>query len=169
MKWVFDGYFRILGASWPPRSTKNWRKTASKNSAILRRSSMKSFPAKLQNQVLSLNLEDKITFAGARRDIANIYKISNIVFNLSQTPEPFGRTMIEAIACGTKVVGWDHGGASEILSALFPQGLVTLNDMNELLETTNEVAISNSLPKENIFTADRMTNSTIDLYLNLIN
>ena len=77
--------------------------------------------------------------------------------------------MIEAIACGTKVVGWDHGGASEILSALFPQGLVTLNDMNELLETTNEVAISNSLPKENIFTADRMTNSTIDLYLNLIN
>ena len=57
----------------------------------------------------------------------------------------------------------------EILAALFPQGLVTLNDMNELLKTTNEVALSNSLPKENIFTADRMTNSTIDLYLNLIN
>ena len=131
--------------------------------------SKKKYLNKLQNQVLSLNLEDKITFTGARRDIANIYKISNIVFNLSQTPEPFGRTMIEAIACGTKVIGWDHGGASEILSALFPQGLVTLNDMNELLETTNEVAISNSLPKENIFTADRMTNSTIDLYLNLIN
>ena len=131
--------------------------------------SKKKYLNKLQNQVLSLNLEDKITFTGARRDIANIYKISNIVFNLSQTPEPFGRTMIEAIACGTKVVGWDHGGASEILSALFPQGLVTLNDMNELLKTTNEVALSNSLPKENIFTADRMTNSTIDLYLNLIN
>ena len=124
---------------------------------------------KLQNKVSSLNLEDRITFTGSRRDIANIYKISDVVFNLSQTPEPFGRTMIEAIACGTKVVGWDHGGASEILSELFPQGLVKLNDMNELLNTTNLITSSNSPPRENIFTASRMTNSTINLYQNLIN
>ena len=115
-----------------------------------------------------MNLEDKITFTGSRRDIANIYKISDIVFNLSQTPEPFGRTMIEAIACGAKVVGWNHGGASEILSELFPQGLVTLNHMNELLKTTNQVASSNFLPRKNIFTANRMTNSTISLYQSLI-
>ena len=76
--------------------------------------------------------------------------------------------MIEAIACGTRVIGWNHGGASEILSELFPQGLVTLNDMNELLNTTNKVATSNSAPRENIFTANRMTSSTINLYQNLI-
>ena len=124
---------------------------------------------KLQNKVSSLNLENKITFTGSRRDIANIYKISDVVFNLSQTPEPFGRTMIEAIACGAKVVGWNHGGASEILSELFPQGLVKLNDMNELLNTTNLIAKSNSSPRENTFTASRMTDSTINLYQNLIN
>ena len=124
---------------------------------------------KLQNKVSSLNLENKITFTGSRRDIANIYKISDVVFNLSQTPEPFGRTMIEAIACGAKVVGWNHGGASEILSELFPQGLVKLNDMNELLNTTNLITSSNSSPRENTFTASRMTNSTINLYQNLIN
>jgi len=76
--------------------------------------------------------------------------------------------MIEAIACGARVIGWNHGGASEILSELFPQGLVTLNDMNELLNTTKKVAKSNSEPRENIFTANRMTNSTINLYQNLI-
>ena len=130
--------------------------------------SKKKYLNKLQNKVSSLNLENKITFTGSRRDIANIYKISDIVFNLSQTPEPFGRTMIEAIACGARVIGWNHGGASEILSELFPEGLVTLNDMNELLNTTKKVAISNSEPKENIFTANRMTNSTINLYQNLI-
>ena len=130
--------------------------------------SKKKYLNKLQNKVSSLNLEDKITFTGSRRDIANIYKISDVVFNLSQTPEPFGRTMIEAIACGAKVVGWNHGGASEILTELFPQGLVTLNDMNKLLKTTNRVASSNSLPRENIFTANRMTSSTISLYQNLI-
>ncbi len=124
---------------------------------------------KLQNKVSSLNLEGKITFTGSRRDIANIYKISDVVFNLSQTPEPFGRTMIEAIACGAKVVGWNHGGASEILSELFPQGLVKLNDMNELLNTTNLITSSSSSPRENTFTASRMTNSTINLYQNLIN
>ena len=66
------------------------------------------------------------------------------------------------------MVGWNHGGTSEILSELFPQGLVTLNNMNELLKTTNQVASSNFLPRENIFTANRMTNSTINLYQNLI-
>ena len=130
--------------------------------------SKKKYLNKLQNKVSSLDLENKITFTGSRRDIANIYKISDIVFNLSQTPEPFGRTMIEAIACGARVIGWNHGGTSEILSELFPQGLVTLNDMNELLNTTKKVATSNSEPRENIFTANRMTNSTINLYQNLI-
>ena len=77
--------------------------------------------------------------------------------------------MIEAIACGTKVIGWDHGGASEILTELFPQGLVKLNNMSELQKTTNLVATSDSLPNENIFTASRMTSSTINLYQSLIN
>ena len=130
--------------------------------------SKRKYLNRLQKKVSLLNLEEKITFTGSRRDIANIYKISDVVFNLSQTPEPFGRTMIEAIACGAKVVGWNHGGASEILTELFPQGLVALNDMKELLKTTNQVAISNSKPRENIFTANRMTNSTINLYQNLI-
>ena len=130
--------------------------------------SKKKYLNKLKNKVSSLGLEDKITFTGSRRDIANIYKISDVVFNLSQTPEPFGRTMIEAIACGAKVIGWNHGGASEILSELFPKGLVTLNDMNELLNNTNKVATSESAPRENIFTANRMTSSTINLYQNLI-
>ena len=66
------------------------------------------------------------------------------------------------------MIGWNHGGASEILSELFPQGLVKLNDMNELLNTTNKVAKSKSAPRENIFTANRMTSSTINLYQNLI-
>ena len=124
---------------------------------------------KLQNKVSSMSLGNKITFTGSRRDISSIYKISDVVYNLSQTPEPFGRTMIEAIACGTKVIGWDHGGASEILTELFPQGLVKLNNMSELQKTTNLVATSDSLPNENIFTASRMTNSTINLYQSLIN
>tara|TARA_A100001388_G_scaffold266154_1_gene238958 strand:- start:1240 stop:2319 length:1080 start_codon:yes stop_codon:yes gene_type:complete len=130
--------------------------------------SKKRYFNKLLEKVSSLNLDNKITFTGSRRDISNIYKISDIVYNLSQTPEPFGRTMIEAIACGTKVVGWNHGGASEILKKLFPQGLVDLDEMEKLRDTTVKIANSSSTPHENTFTAERMTDSTIDLYNKLL-
>ena len=130
--------------------------------------SKKRYFNKLLEKVSSLNLDNRITFTGSRRDISNIYKISDIVYNLSQTPEPFGRTMIEAIACGTKVVGWNHGGASEILKKLFPQGLVDLDKMEKLRDTTVTIANSSSTPSENTFTAKRMTDSTIDLYNKLL-
>lgn len=130
--------------------------------------SKKRYFSKLLEKVSSLNLDNRITFTGSRRDISNIYKISDIVYNLSQTPEPFGRTMIEAIACGTKVVGWNHGGASEILKKLFPQGLVDLDKMEKLRDTTLTIANSSSTPSENTFTAKRMTDSTIDLYNKLL-
>ena len=130
--------------------------------------SKKRYFNKLLEKVSSLNLDNKITFTGSRRDISNIYKISDIVYNLSQTPEPFGRTMIEAIACGTKVVGWNHGGASEILKKLFPQGLVDLDEMEKLRDTTVTIANTSSTPSENTFTAKRMTDSTIDLYNKLL-
>ena len=130
--------------------------------------SKKRYFNKLLEKVSSLNLDNRITFTGSRRDISNIYKISDIVYNLSQTPEPFGRTMIEAIACGTKVVGWNHGGASEILKKLFPQGLVDLDEMEKLRDTTVTIANTSSTPSENTFTAKRMTDSTIDLYNKLL-
>ena len=130
--------------------------------------SKKRYFNKLLEKVSSLNLDNRITFTGSRRDISNIYKISDIVYNLSQTPEPFGRTMIEAIACGTKVVGWNHGGASEILKKLFPQGLVDLDKMEKLRDTTVTIANSSYTPSENTFTAKRMTDSTIDLYNKLL-
>jgi glycosyltransferase involved in cell wall biosynthesis len=91
--------------------------------------SKQKFFKKLQSKVQKLNLETKITFCGSRSDIVNVYKFADIVYNLSKTPEPFGRTTIEAASVGTKIMGWDHGGTKEILSELFPDGLVKLEDI----------------------------------------
>ena len=123
----------------------------------------------LKQKIINLGLEENITFTGSRNDIANIYKISDIVFNLSIKPEPFGRTTIEAISCGSKFIGWDHGGTKEILEELFPIGLVKVGDIEALKEKVIGIASrDHQTPKENTFTSEKMINRTIDLYRQLL-
>ena len=129
----------------------------------------KSYLRNLKNLVQKKNLEDKITFTGGVSDIENIYKLSNIVFNLSLKPEPFGRTTIEAISCGAKVVGWDHGGTKEILENLFPSGLAELSNIDSLKEVTIKVANNDLYPKDNVYTSKLMIDKTINLYESLSN
>ena len=136
-------------------------------------------PTSRKKQAYLLELKDKvaekgigefITFTGSRNDISNIYKISDVVYNLSIKPEPFGRTTIEALSSGAKVIGWNHGGTKEILQELFPHGLVDLNNIESLMEKTIEISEKNFYqPKPNTFLSERMINSTISLYQDLIN
>ena len=91
------------------------------------------------------------------------------MFNLSKTPEPFGRTTIEAASVGTKIAGWNHGGTKEILSELFPQGLVELGNLSELKNKSIDLLSQEELrPKKNIFTSERMINSTLSVYESLL-
>ena len=95
--------------------------------------------------------------------------ISDFVFNLSIKPEPFGRTTIEAISSGSKVIGWNHGGTKGILEELYPDGLVELDNIDDLAEKVINLSnMTNNMPKENIFTSERMTNQTISLYQDLL-
>jgi glycosyltransferase involved in cell wall biosynthesis len=130
----------------------------------------KRYLSELKDKVDEKGINNFITFTGSRNDISNIYKISDIVYNLSIKPEPFGRTTIEALSSGAKVIGWNHGGTKEILEELFPHGLVDLNDIDSLKSRTIEVSSKNfQSPKPNTFLSERMTDSTISLYQELIN
>ena len=110
-----------------------------------------------EGNVLNDNLarkKDVLIESTENKKEAELNKFSDLVFNLSSSPEPFGRTMIEAISCGSKVIGWNHGGTKEILEELFPEGLVYLNDIESLKQKV--IIISNKdhpLPKENSFTS----------------
>lgn len=120
---------------------------------------------KLKNKISALGISHKLTFTGSRNDIVNIYKLSDVVFNLSIKPEPFGRTTIEAISCGSKVIGWDHGGTKEILEELYPSGLVSLDDIFKLRDKVIEVSKSeHPYPNKNTFTSKKMTENTLKLY-----
>jgi glycosyltransferase involved in cell wall biosynthesis len=82
---------------------------------------------------------DRITFAGARTDMADWLAAAAIVFSLcADPPEAFGRTVPEALHLGVPVIGWDHGGVQEVLAAIFPRGAVTPGDRAQLLERARE-------------------------------
>jgi len=133
-------------------------------------SKKQKYLSELKDKVDEKGISNFITFTGSRNDISNIYKISDIVYNLSIKPEPFGRTTIEALSSGAKVIGWNHGGTKEILEELFPHGLVDLNDIDSLKSKTIEISSKNfQSPKPNTFLSERMTDSTISLYQELIN
>ena len=125
----------------------------------------RSYFNSLINLIKQKNLTEHLTFCGARSDIADVYKISNIVMNLSSKPEPFGRTIIEAAACGTHVMGWDRGGVKESINSINPIGLVDYGNVEILAKQIDQVlAISppESIPEQ--FTKESLVNATINVY-----
>ncbi len=96
----------------------------------------------LRRRVAELELADRVTFTGHRSDIRDIYAASRAVFSLSTQPESFGRTVLEALAIGTPVIGYDHGGVGEILGDLYPTGATPLGDLASLLSRTSQLLAS---------------------------
>lgn len=119
----------------------------------------------LKDEVAKRGLQNDITFLGHRTDIANIYVVSSAVFNLSQHAEPFGRTVIEALAMGIPVISYDYGGPAESLRACFPDGLVPLGDTQALIEKVQSVL--NQPPEITLaesFTLQHQASATLGVY-----
>ena len=131
----------------------------------------KTYFKKLKTLASDLNLDEtKILFCDGRSDIENVYKISSIVFNLSSKAEPFGRTMIEAAACGSSVVGWDYGGVKESLSLLQSNGLAKLNSMDDLeVKVRGLLEVPDQLILNKEFTKEYQTQATLKVYKKLLN
>ena len=128
-------------------------------------SNKRNYFSSLKTLIKEKNLSDHITFCGARSDIADVYKISDIVMNLSSKPEPFGRTIIEAAACGSHVMGWDKGGVKESINSINPVGLVDYGNVEMLAKQIDQVlgtSVPESIPKQ--FTKESLVNETMNVY-----
>lgn len=88
----------------------------------------------LKQKAQALGLAQHVTFVGHRSDILQFYRLADIVCHMSSKPEPFGRTLTEALCSGSKVIAFDRGGATESLSACFPEGLVPPDDLDRFAE-----------------------------------
>jgi glycosyltransferase involved in cell wall biosynthesis len=128
-----------------------------------------AYTGELQRRIDDRGLTARITFTGQRADIREVYAVSDLVLSLSQKPEAFGRTVLEALCLGTPVLGYDHGGVGEILGRLYPAGRVAAGDATALAACAARLlAAPPPVSQDELFTLDAMLADTLDLYRSLV-
>jgi glycosyltransferase involved in cell wall biosynthesis len=73
-----------------------------------------AYSTQLVTRAQELGIEPRVLFAGHVEDVAALMRASAVVLHCSVTPEPFGMTILEAMALGTPVVAAGAGGPLEI-------------------------------------------------------
>jgi glycosyltransferase involved in cell wall biosynthesis len=71
--------------------------------------------------------------------VRDVFAASALILQLSNKPESFGRTVVEALSLCRPVLGYAHGGVGELLAELYPAGRVPAGDMEKLVERAAEL------------------------------
>lgn len=113
----------------------------------------------------ALGVEAALRVSPPRAAVVPAYAAADLVLQLSEKPEAFGRTVVEALAVGTPVLGWGQGGVGEQLAALQPSGAVPFGDRAALLERAKALLAAPPAPPSAIpYTLAAMQQATLDLY-----
>jgi glycosyltransferase involved in cell wall biosynthesis len=70
----------------------------------------------LQQLACDAGVEDWLEFIDFQSNIVSSYNMLDIVVHASTQPEPFGRTIVEAMACEKAVIVSNAGGAAELFT-----------------------------------------------------
>jgi len=88
----------------------------------------------LEQWVSANGLQKQVQFTGFRPDVARVINSLDVIVHASVEPEPFGRILIEAMACGKPVIAANAGGVPEIVEHGINGLLVPPGDANQLAE-----------------------------------
>jgi glycosyltransferase involved in cell wall biosynthesis len=93
----------------------------------------------LEQLATNLGVEKSVSFLGHVTDTLSLYQVSDVTVLPSTWPEPFGRTIIESMACGTPALASRIGGIPEILTGEFQAGLFDPGNERDLSNTINKI------------------------------
>ena len=124
-----------------------------------------AYVAELQELIRLRGVTSQVVLSPPRDDIRDIYALSALVLQLSNKPETFGRTVIEALSLCRPVLGYAHGGAGELLAELYPAGRVPLGDRERLVERAAELLrVAPPISPLQSYRLSDMQQSTLALY-----
>jgi glycosyltransferase involved in cell wall biosynthesis len=118
----------------------------------------------LQSRAHSLGMIGRLRLDPPVEDMPGAYRDCAVVLQLSNKPESFGRTVVEALCSGRPVVGWDHGGVGELLARYYPEGRVALGDADALLAATLRALQAPAPAPIHPTTLQQMQAQTLELY-----
>ena len=131
--------------------------------------------ARLRAVASQAGVADRVTFTGRRsRELLKLYYSAADAFVATPWYEPFGMTSVEAMACGTPVVGARVGGIKYSVLDGFTGYLVPPDDPFALADRLNEICCSRRLAERlssvavrrayALFRWERVTQSLAALY-----
>ncbi len=98
-----------------------------------------AYVEELRTLITRRKLGDRVFLSAARDDVRDVFASAALILQLSNKPEAFGRTVVEALALCRPVLGYAHGGVGELLSELYPAGRVPPMDTERLIERAAEL------------------------------
>ena len=133
--------------------------------------------ASLEKQIAELALADHVTLLGHRTDVPALVHAADLYISSSWS-EGLGTSVLEALACETPVVAARAGGIPEMIITGKTGRLVPNRDPSALAEAVLDtikhpeasarMAAAGRKLVEQRFTADRMVESTLEVYLKLV-
>jgi len=104
--------------------------------------------AELRHSAHELGLADRVGFTGFASDVASAARSLDVVVHASTEPEPFGRVIVEGMACGRAVIASSAGGVTETVADAVNGLLHTPGDANALATCITKLASDAELRKK---------------------
>lgn len=98
----------------------------------------KAYRSELQQTFNIAHLSEHITWLGARADLRDVLCACDATLSLARQPATWNRAILEALALGRPVVGYDHGVVGEYLTAFLPEGRVAPGDTAAIIDTLTQ-------------------------------
>jgi len=101
----------------------------------------RDYPALLKRKAAELDIAERLLFTGHRDDPLAALTAMDVVVNCSAN-EPFGRVVIEAMACRRPVVAFSSGAIPEIVEDGVSGRLVPLGDVRAMAQAICELLVA---------------------------
>jgi len=99
----------------------------------------------LSAQITAAGLDQRMRLVPFQADTADVYRALDVVVHASTRPEPFGLTIVEAMACGKAVISAAAGGAAELVENEVSAMTVAPGDIDALSVALARLAGDGSL------------------------